>query len=457
MPLLAGLVWLWGAPAHGSLGLLFSVIPGGLLLGSGVAMLLMSGDRRSPQWAAAGGVLGVVFALPALLVVGLAAGLVLISVSVASFVAAGWHSVKLELPHEAVPAPALGVALAAQVAIDEALLAEMVARTAMPNRAGAEDIGREVTQAIELYGARGWLAAPETFHLDPPALESARIERRSLRSREFEHLSFSSDYEPHNDEPGRDRWLGYERNRTAHAWVLRHAGPDRAWLMCIHGYVMGWPLVDFAVFQPELYHERLGLNLIMPVLPLHGRRSFGRRSGDGFFGANVMDMVHAEAQAMWDLRRCLSWVRDQGDQPVGVYGLSLGGYNAALLASLDAQLACVVAGVPVADFARIVHRLGPAISVRTATEAGLGEERMREVKRVISPLDLAPRVPQLHRHLFAGVADRIVTPDHVRDLWRHWQEPEIVWYQGGHCSFRAHPQVARMLQQALASAGLTSG
>ncbi|MBW2267769.1 MAG: hypothetical protein JRH16_04260 [Deltaproteobacteria bacterium] len=456
LPLLAGLTWLWSAPGHGFVGFLFSVIPGCLLLGSGVAMLLLSGDRRSAQWAAGGGVLGVLFALPAFLVVGFAAGLLLVLVSAASFVAAGWHSIKLELPHEAVPAPELTVALAAQVAIDEALVAEMVSRTAMPARAAAEDLGRELTRALDLFGARGWLAAPATFHANPPALEAPRIERRNLRSREFEHLSFESGYEPHAEEPGRDRWLGYARNRTAHAWVLRHPGAERPWLMCIHGYVMGWPLVDFAVFQPELFHEQLGLNLILPVLPLHGQRSMGRRSGEGFFGANVMDMLHAEAQAMWDLRRCLSWVRGQGDSRVGVYGLSLGGYNAALLAGLDEQLACVVAGVPVADFARIVHRHGPAISIRTAEGAGLGEERMREVKRVVSPLELAPQVPHAHRHLFAGVADRIVPPDHVRDLWRHWHEPEIVWYQGGHCSFRAHPQVARMLQGALTSAGLTS-
>jgi dienelactone hydrolase len=457
LPLLAGLYWLWSAPAHGLIGFLFSLVPGCLLLGSGVAMLLLAGDRRSAQWAAAGGVLGVLFALPALLVMGPASGLVLILVSAVSFVAAGWHSVVLEPAHEAVPGPVLGVALAAQVAIDEALVAEMVASTPMPDRVGAEGIGLELSRALELYRERGWLDDPATFHLDPPALEAPHIERRSLRSLEFEHVSFPSGYEPHADEPGRDRWLGRVRNRTAHAWVLRHAGPERPWLMCIHGYVMGWPLIDFAVFDPELYHEKLGLNLILPVLPLHGRRAIGRRSGAGFFGADTMDMVHAEAQAMWDLRRCLSWLRAQTAAPVGVFGISLGGYNAALLASLDTRLACVVAGVPVADFARIVHRHGPAISLRTAIEAGLAEERMREVKRVISPLHLTPKVPHAHRHLFAGVADRIVPPDHARDLWRHWEEPEIVWYQGGHCSFRAHPAVARMQRSAFQNSGLVSG
>ena len=70
--MLAGLFWLWRAPGHGLPGFLFSVLPGCLLLSSGFAMLFMPGDRRIAQFAALGGVLGVVFALPAFVVVGAA-------------------------------------------------------------------------------------------------------------------------------------------------------------------------------------------------------------------------------------------------------------------------------------------------------------------------------------------------------------------------------------------------
>ena len=58
VPLLAGLFWLWNSPGHGFVGFFFSVIPGCLLLGSGVSMLLMPGDRRISQFAALGGALG---------------------------------------------------------------------------------------------------------------------------------------------------------------------------------------------------------------------------------------------------------------------------------------------------------------------------------------------------------------------------------------------------------------
>jgi len=457
IPLLAGVIWLWRAPEHGFAGFAFSIVPGALLLGSGLSMLLMPGDRRIAHFTAAGGVLGVVLALPAFVQVGFAGGLLLVALSAASFVAAGVHSVRLEPPVEDVPDPVPSLALAAEVAADEAMLAWMLARMTLPQRDDHVRVEREMGAARELFEARGWLEKPVGYHATPPALERVSLRSARVRGIAYDHLWFESGYEPHEGEPGRERWLSYARNRTAHAWVLRHREADRPWLVCIHGYVMGTPLVDLAVFRPELYHERLGMNLLVPTLPLHGRRSLSRRSGEGFFEGDVMDMIHAEAHAMWDLRRMLGWIREQSDAPVGVFGLSLGGYNAALLACLDERLACAIAGIPVADFARIVFRHAPPLHLRDVLEAGVDADRMRELKRVVSPLALAPRVARERRYLFAAVADRIVPPDHVRDLWRHWERPSIIWYQGSHLSFRLHPEVGAFVNHALRESGHAQG
>jgi hypothetical protein len=456
IPLLAGVVWLWRAPEHGLMGFLFSIVPGCLLLGSGVSMLLMPGDRRIAHFAAAGGALGVLFALPAFAKVGFGAGLLLVGLSAAGFVAAGVHSVALEPEEDEVPEPIPSLWLAAQVAADEAMLAWMLAGVSLPSRDEHVRIEREVAAARGLFEERGWLEKPASYHAPPPRLERVGLRPSRTRGIDFEHLWFESGYEPHPGEPGRERWLSYTANRTAHAWVLRHAGAERPWLLCIHGYVMGWPLFDLSLFPPELFHRRLGLNMIVPTLPLHGYRSQGRRSGAGYLRGDVMDTIHAEAQAIWDLRRLLSWLRAESGAPVGVYGISLGGYNAALLACLDAQLACAIAGIPVADFARIVFRHAPPLHLRDATRVGLVEERMRELKQVVSPLALEPQVAPERRWLFAAVADRIVPPDHVRDLWRHWGRPPIAWYQGSHLSFRAHPEVGAFVERALRDSGLTA-
>ncbi len=455
IPLLAGLFWLWRAPEHGLAGFVFSVVPGCLMLGSGVAMLLLPGDRRIANFAAAGGALGVILALPAFFVVGFGSGLLLVAASVLGFCAAGAHSVRLEPAVEDVPAPRPSPWLYAQVAVDEALLASMQVSILLLRSGDHDRVSQEVAEARELFADSGWLEKPLDYHRQPPPLENPQLRETGIGRIHYEKLTFESGYAPHPDEPGRDRWLSYEANKRGRALVLRHKGGPRPWLVCIHGYQMGWPFIDLAAFPPPWLHERLGMNLLVPTLPLHGPRKIGRRSGDGFIAGDVLDSVHAEAQAMWEIRRLLGWVRGEQEAPaVGVMGYSLGGYNAALLASLDDDLACAIPGIPLADFSRAMYRHGPALHLREVEQSGIEAERVRDVMSVVSPLVLEPRVPMQGRYLFGAVADRLVTPDHVRDLWEHWGRPRIEWYQGGHVSFRAHPSVVRLINEALRDTGL---
>ncbi len=456
VPILSGLAWLWCAASFGLVGFLFSVIPGAMLLGSGMGALLFPGDRRIRQYVALGGFLGVPLAVPALFVAGPATGLLLIAASAASFVTAGLLSVAQEPPVAGVPEPEPSLALAAQVAIDDTLLGWMGLTLPMPGFGDTDRLRREVHEARSLFADRGWLEKPESYHREPPPLESARLTRRSVRGIDYEHLSFESAYEPHPDEPGRDRWLGYGPNRMGHAWVLRHAEADRPWLVCVHGFQMGTPAIDFQAFRVAHLHHKLGMNVALPILPLHGPRKIGRMSGDGFLAADFLDTVHAEANAMWDIRRVFSWIRAQGATRVGVHGLSLGGYNTALVASLDTDLACAIPGIPAADFGRLTWRHGPDLQLRWAEHRGLVHDEAAEVLQVVSPLSLEPKVDHAHRYLFGAVSDALVPADQVRDLWEHWDRPRIVWYQGGHITFRFHEPVRDLLEDAFVESGLAN-
>ncbi len=137
------------------------------------------------------------------------------------------------------------------------------------------------------------------------------------------------------------------------------------------------------------------------------------------------------------------------DFPPGPYGLSLGGYNTALLASLEDDLDCAIAGIPAVDFAGLSWLHAPPLQLRYAQHVGMSIDANREVLSVVSPLVLEPRVPFESRYLFGAISDRLVPPEQVRDLWRHWDRPRIAWYQGGHVTFRSERSVTALIEEAL--------
>ncbi len=452
IPITTGLCWLWWTSQAGFWPFFLTLPAGGALLASGVALLLWPGDRRIPQTMAGAAVLGMVLALPTGLALGFGTGLLLLLLCAACFPVAGACAVYHE-PHTAgVPVPELDLSLALAVGLDEAILGVEQLAAALPSGEDFHRVRRELHEAHELFDERGWLDKPVSYHRVPPPLEQVDIRSERSGRLAFEHLRFESLYEPHPDEPGRERWLGYGPTRTAHAWLLRHREGNRPWLVCNNGYRMGTPLMDLRVFW-RFYHE-LGLNLAIPVLPLHGPRRIGRQSGDGFLSGETLDTVHAEAQAMWDICRLIGWLRAAGAPRIGTYGLSLGGYTTALLACLEEDLACAIAGVPVTDFSRTFWRHGPKLQLDYLGHVGTNQRDVEQALRVVSPLALEPRVPKSGRMIFGAPADRLVTPDHVRDLIHHWDHPRTVWYSGGHCTFSRDQRVYAGVDATLREAAL---
>ena len=449
LPLATSIVWLLCGDAAGLFGLALAIAPTFILMAASFFAMQPSESKRGISLAALGGFAGVLFGVLSLFVYGPVTGLMLVGLSSWTFVDAGLRAAETLEPTEGVPAPESGLVFGAAVALDEALLGAISLMVPIPSRSAVGRIEREVAQAEELFEARGWLEKPEDYHRAPLPLEIPQIRSASVWTRggrlEFEALSFESEYEPASDEPGRDRWLGYQPNRTAHAHVLRHPGPARPWLLCIHGYQMGKPIEDFGAFDPRVLHHRLGFNLVMPTLPLHGPRKIGRFSGDGFLSGDVLDSIHAETQGLWDIRRVLSWVRAQGAPRIGVYGLSLGGYTASILAGIESGLDFVIAGIPMTSLSSTYWNHLPDRVVRMYLESGLTLGRLERVTRVVSPLQVSPKVPKEGLAIFAGVGDRLVPADQVANLVGHWGNPETAWYPGAHVTFSFNPNVRQLI------------
>ncbi|MGZ8752171.1 MAG: alpha/beta hydrolase family protein [Acidimicrobiia bacterium] len=360
-------------------------------------------------------------------------------------------------PVPGLPAPNISPAFAAQVAMDEAILAMAMGPNRFPRRSDYERVGAELGHARVLFETRGWLDDPRSYHRTPPPLEEPAIGRGWALNARYERLLFPSGWEPRPDEPGARRWSSYEPNRTAVATVLRHRDGPRPWLVAIHGFGMGYPFMDFVGLHGLRIHRELGLNVVLPVLPLHGPRKITRFSGEAFLSFDLVNTVHGITQAMWDIRRVISWIRTREPTAIGVYGVSLGGYSAALLASLEDDLDCVIAGIPVADFPALFRAHSPTHIRMRALEHSILGGNAEVVHRVISPLAIAPCVAEDRRFIYAGLGDRLARPTQAHLLWKHWDEPNIHWYGGNHVGYLWSRQVREYVVESLRAAGLSSG
>lgn len=454
IPVIAGLVWL--TLGSGPAWLLLAVVPGVLLIATGVSALLWSGDSRITHYGALGGVLGVLFAVPGLFLLPLPGVLLAGLLSAAAFVSAGRTALRLAEPAPGAPEPPADIKTWTKAALDEALVGYFVALAKIPAGSEAESLVRDAAVMEAVLAQRGWLDNPAAYHQTPSAPTDARLTPARFAGFDYEQLRFASGFEPQPEVPGAALWQSYLPNRDCHASVFRQSQRGRPWLLCIHGYRMGTPFLDLRLFAPHIYFKRLGLNLVMPVLPLHGPRRIGRRSGDHFLDGDPLDLLFAETQALWDLRRTVAWIRAQEPEArIGVLGYSLGGYNAALLATHETGLDFVISGIPVADFATVLWQHVPTPLRQYFEAEGLSRERYQRLLKVVSPLALPAKLPADRLHLFAGSADRVVPPVQPLKLARHWQR-NVHWFPGAHLTFRGERSVVRCIDDAMIGAGWKS-
>lgn len=462
IPLIASTCWLLVVILNGWWSTLLGIVPAGLMFAAAVSTLMWSGDRRAVQFLAIGSLLSITLLIPLWFAVGFFSGLILLICSIACWFSAGWIAFRLDPVEPDGLTPKVTVATTAGAAADEAFLCYVINTRPLPKVNEIDTIYQESQAALEQFESNGWLKNPHSFHQQPPELVTPQIISSQYRGRDLEYLSFTSEYEPHAHTPGRDRWLGYEGNRTAHAMLFRHDDDlPRPWLIGIHGFQMGYPFMDTLLFDPEYYHEELGLNVILPTLPLHGKRRNGMLSGDGFLAGNVMDTLHAEAQGQWDLRRIISWVQQQDPTALGVLGFSLGGYNAALLSSLvspeEAEFGSVTAAIPLTDITQIFWRHGPPHMLRYMDSLGIKQEDVTKLMQPVSPLSMPSYTPTNRRFIVAASADRITPPQQAIQLWHHWDRPHIGWYQGSHLTVRHANELKSTLDCAFIKGGLTDG
>lgn len=258
--------------------------------------------------------------------------------------------------------------------------------------------------------------------------------RRSLDGGVVIAREFSTAYQPY---PGVERFLGLKARRPDRVLVehwTHEPGPPLGTVVALHGFSMGYPRIDaFALFASQCFQR--GFDVALLTLPFHGTRtpSDARFSGERFAVPHVARLNDAVRQAIYEVHTVVGWLRERSGAPVGLLGLSLGGYLSALMAGLTPQLDFVISMVPPVCMGDLAWRFfSQSRRYRRADSPAFSREELRAAYRVHSPLTHPRRVEKARLLVLAGRGDQIVPPDHPHALWQHWGEPDICWFAGSH-------------------------
>lgn len=222
----------------------------------------------------------------------------------------------------------------------------------------------------------------------------------------------------------------WPENNVVYGRVYR-AGPDwtrRPSVVLLHGW-RGEQQYRWQFPWLARCLNRRGLNAVFFELPLHGRRqprSPGAPRDWIWPGADCARI--AATQALAETEALLAWLVGQGSACVGVWGFSLGGWLAGLVACRWAALRWAVLFCPVARMDRAVGRLPFCAPLEPFLEQGHWP---------LAELDLSsqrPRLPLRGLLLVAAQHDLFVPVEELEALWAGWGQPELWRLPHGHMS-----------------------
>jgi pimeloyl-ACP methyl ester carboxylesterase len=354
----------------------------------------------------------------------------------------------------ALPARALtrldALLLGAGARLDQFVLDRFIRRRAFPAARDEQALRLRLARALDFYRDPRFVDEPDSFFAPPALPRVSERPLRDLRGGTLVELRYETEFAPVFPEAREEA-----SNAVGVARWWRHREPGRPTMLCIHGYAGGFLWLEQLAFDARRFY-RAGVDVVLYVLPYHGPRTLsGARSGDGFFDLDLVRMNEAFARAIYELRALLRWLQARGTGPVGAFGMSLGGYTTALLASVEPALAFAVPMIPLASLADRMWGEGRGDPRHTrAIEEGWSLEALRDFARVHAPLARAPLVPPDRRLIIAALGDRICPPADAEALWRHWGRPRIHWYPGGHLAQFRRGVALREVRTLLRDAGL---
>jgi pimeloyl-ACP methyl ester carboxylesterase len=328
--------------------------------------------------------------------------------------------------------------------------AALTRRPIFRRRSTAESLGHDeritgLGAMAEIYARPDLVADPGTFFAQSTAIAPVIKRVRGYGKRgEVLDLTWQSDYQPLWGQPGfmpdvavtgidtgrsvRAKYLAEERNLVGHARWFRHLDGVRPAVMILHGYLAGELNVEEQVWPTRALFKQ-GYDVIFTVLPFHGARKTRLLAPPRFPASDPRFTIEGFRHLVFDHVALTDYMLRGRVKSMGLMGMSLGGYGASLLATVDPRWSFVVPVVPLSCTAQFALETGRFVG--TPEQQALQQQALSNAQRAISPLERPALIDSDRIVIVAGASDHVTGLPHAQRLATHFNS-DLITFDGGH-------------------------
>lgn len=271
------------------------------------------------------------------------------------------------------------------------------------------------------------LSDPESFYTKPDAIPPISESLSPVkRRRRYEVFDFHFPSAIASSHP--------ELNTVYGRYFKTRIGEPAPTVIVLHGW-LAFNYVWYTSICQKL--ARMGTSSLIIQLPYHMQRRLrtARYSGEWAISGDMAQSIEMIRQSVADTRSVINWLTAQSTAPIGLWGVSLGGWIGALLVAVESRLDFAVLMTPAVrpDDVMWFSKLCPPLREVIAS-AGFTYDEVAAILRVVTPTYFSPRLSPERLLLIQAEVDQAVRPHTIEELWRAWNHPRLRRYPHGHIS-----------------------